>query len=382
MKVAVLGFGTVGVGVYEMLKNAEGTQQGTVLVRPGKNDIAFKRTSIDEIINDPEIDAAVEVMGGVEHAFTYASTVLKSGKHFITSNKALVAAKGVELSKLAYENNVGFMFSAACGGAVPYLYNLSIARESDKILSLSGILNGTTNYMLDSMQRLGLEYEDALADAQRLGYAEADPTADVSGADALRKIMLGSAVAWDMLPSEGLLNEGIESITASDVRHFQSRGYTCRLMAQGGRTENGGVYAYVEPVLLRDGAIECAVLQNFNLACYEGLNSGRISLMGQGAGRYPTASAVLRDISSIMSGRKYMLRENCRRVEAQNDKCSHLYYARLPESMGDRIPAETAEAENGVFRIITKSMSVKAMHEYAGKIREDGGEIFFAAIGE
>lgn len=381
MKVAVLGFGTVGVGVFEMLKNAEGLEQGTVLVRPGKNDMAFKRTSIEEIVSDPEIWAVAEVMGGIEPAFSYASAVLKAGKHFVTSNKALVAAKGLELSKLAYENHVGFLFSAACGGAVPILHNLSIARESDKILSISGILNGTTNYMLDSMQRLGLDYSDALKDAQRLGYAEADPTADVSGMDALRKIMLACAVSYDMLPTEGLLNEGIENITALDVKHFMSKGYTCRLMVKGGRTDNS-VYAYVEPVLFRDGAPECSVLQNFNMACYEGLNSGRISIMGQGAGRYPTASAVLRDLSGILSGRKYMLRESCKAVKAENDKLSQLYYVRLPENMASLIPAESVEIENSVARLITKPLSVLQMHSMAAKIREEGGEIFFAAIGE
>ena len=382
MKVAVLGFGTVGVGVFEMLKNAEGMEQGTVLVRPGKDDTAFKRTSIEEIVNDPEIDAVAELMGGIEPAFSYACAAIKAGKHFVTSNKALVAAKGIELSQLAYENNVGFLFSAACGGAVPYLHNLSVARQSDKILSLSGILNGTTNYMLDSMQRLGLEYEDALKDAQKLGYAEADPTADVSGMDALRKIMLACAVSYDMLPTEGLLNEGIENITANDVKHFSSKGYTCRLMVNGGKTRDGGVYAYVEPVLFRDSAPECSVLQNFNMACYEGFNSGRISLMGQGAGRYPTASAVLRDLHGIESGRKYMLRKECRRVKAEHDKCSHLYYVRVSEAMQDRIPAETVETEGGVSRLMTVPMSVLKMHETAKKIREDGGEIFFAAIGE
>ncbi len=380
MKVAVLGFGTVGVGVYEMLGQAEGLEQGTVLVRAGKNDAAFKRTSIEDIISDPEIWAVAEVMGGIEPAFSYASAVLKAGKHFVTSNKALVAEKGLELSKLAYENNAGFMFSAACGGAVPILHNLSLAVESDKILSISGILNGTTNYILDSMQRLGLDYEEALKDAQRLGYAEADPAADVSGMDALRKIMLACAVAYNMLPTEGLLNEGIENITAEDVKHFMVRGYTCRLMVRGGRTDES-VYAYVEPVLFRAGAPECSVMQNNNMACYEGENSGRISIIGQGAGRYPTASAVLRDLSGILSGRKYMLRENCRAVKAENDKFKQLYYVRLPEAMASLIPAESVDVENKTARLITKPLSVQEMHSKAAEIRKNGGKIFFAEIG-
>ena len=270
MKVAVLGFGTVGVGVYEMLAGAAGLEPGPVLVRPGKEDQPFKVSSIEAIVNDPTVGAVAEVMGGVEPAYTYACAVMKAGKHFVTSNKALVAAKGVELNRLAREQGVAFLFSAACGGGVPFLHNLALARESDEILSLGGILNGTTNYMLDAMQRLGLDYADVLADAQRLGYAEADPTADVSGLDALRKAMLACAVAYDLLPTEGLLNEGIESITAADVAHFQPRGYTCRLLVSGGKSADGAVYAYVEPALLRAGAAECSVLQNFNMARYEG----------------------------------------------------------------------------------------------------------------
>ena len=223
----------------------------------------------------------------------------------------------MELNRLAREKGVAFLFSAACGGGVPFLHNLALARESDSILSLGGILNGTTNYMLDAMQRLGLDYADVLADAQRLGYAEADPTADVSGLDALRKIMLACAVAYDKLPTEGFSLEGIESVTAADVAHFQSRGYTCRLLASGGGCRGRSVYAYVEPVLLRAGAPECSVLQNYNMARYEGRNAGRIVLMGQGAGRYPTASAVLRDLSGILRGERDMFAE-LRRGRADN----------------------------------------------------------------
>lgn len=381
MKVAVLGFGTVGVGVYEMLRGAKGLEQGPVLVREGKNDAPYKVTSIDAIVNDPQLWAVAEVMGGVEPAYSYAARVLSAGKHFVTSNKALVAAKGIELNELARKNGAAFLFSAACGGGVPFLHNISLARESDEIRSLGGILNGTTNYMLDAMQRLGLDYAGALSDAQRLGYAESDPTADVSGLDALRKIMLACAAAWDSLPTEGLLNEGIESITAADVAHFRARGYTCRLMAQGGINAGGGIYAYVEPMLLRDGAPECAVLENYNMARYEGRCSGPIVLMGQGAGRWPTASAVLRDLGCILGGSREMLREGCRRTAADNDKCEHLYYVRLRADMADAVPAESVETQSGISRIITKPMSVQRMHSMAKMLREKGCEVFFAAIG-
>ena len=379
MKVAVLGFGTVGVGVYEMLAGAAGLEQGPVLVRPGKEDQPFKLSRLEEILDDPSVGAVAEVMGGIEPAFSYACAAMKAGKHFVTSNKALVAAKGVELNRLAREQGVAFLFSAACGGAVPFLHNLSLARESDRILSLGGILNGTTNYMLDAMQRLGLDYADVLADAQRLGYAEADPTADVSGLDALRKIMLADAVAFGVLPKEGLLNEGIESITAEDVAHFRPRGYTCRLVVSGGRAGDG-VCAYVEPVLLRDGAPECSVLQNYNMARYEGQNSGLIVLMGQGAGRYPTASAVLRDLSGILRGERWMFAADCAEGRADNSLVEHGYYVRLPEALAGEFAAESVECEGGTARLLTKPMSVQAMHETAAKLRAGGASVFFAAV--
>ena len=381
MKVAVLGFGTVGFGVYEMLGKAKGLEQGPVLVRPGKKDAPFKVTSIEEIVNDPTVGAVAEVMGGVEPAFTYAEAALKAGKHFVTSNKALVAAKGVELDAIAREKGVAFLFSAACGGGVPFLHNLALARESDEIKALGGILNGTTNYMLDAMQRLRLDYADVLRDAQCLGYAEADPTADVSGLDALRKIMLVCAVAYGKLPTDGLLNEGIESISAADVAHFQSRGYTCRLIASGGKADEG-VYAYVEPVLVRDGAPECSVLANFNMARYEGACAGSIVLMGQGAGRWPTASAVLRDLSGILRGEREMFPLGLERGEVDNSVCKHSYYVRLPAELAVELPAASSELDGDVARLITEPLSVSQMHFTAARLREDGAELFFAAVRE
>ena len=382
MKVALLGFGTVGVGVYGMLDGAYGLEQGPVLVRPGKDDSFFKVTEIEKIVNDPSVGAVAEVMGGIEPAYSYVSAALAAGKHVVTSNKALVAAHGPELAELAEKNNVAFLFSAACGGGVPFLHNLALATESDKILSVGGILNGTTNYMLDAMQRRGMDYGDALKDAQRLGYAEADPTADVSGLDALRKIMLACAVAYDQLPAEGLNNEGIESLTAADVAHFKARGLTCRLLASGGLSDEGRVYAFVEPVLLPASAAECAVLDNFNLARYQGENSGAIILIGQGAGRWPTASAVVRDLSCILQGQRTMMQAGCPRVKADNSACSRVYYVRLPARFEDMLPLKEAEKDGDLLRAVTEPMPVSAMHEAAAKLRQAGAEVFFAAMGE
>ena len=379
MKVAVLGFGVVGQGVYEMLRTCPLFEAGPVLVRPGKADAPFKVDDIDKIVNDESVDAVAEVMGGVDVAYAYGVKALKAGKHFVTSNKALVSAKGVELAALAREKGVGFLFSAACGGAVPFLHNLELARQSDEIEALGGILNGTTNYMLDRMQSEGLDYEDALKEAQALGYAEADPTADVSGLDALRKIMLGCAVAYDRLPVDGLYNEGIDSLTAADVAHFQGKGLTCRLLAKGGLAE-GKLYAYVQPALLPADAPECAVKKNFNMAKYLGKNSGQIVLMGQGAGRYPTASAVIRDLECIRFGQREMLHELCEYSKAENDGCLCTYYVRMPKACEAEFELAESEVQGDAVYAVTKPISVKAMHEKVRALRKGGMPIFFAEI--
>ena len=381
MKVAVLGYGTVGYGVYEMLKKAPGFEAGPVLVRPGKADADFKVSSIEDIINDETIDAVAEVMGGIEPAYSYAAKVLASGKHFVTSNKALVAAKGIELAAIAEAHGCAFLFSAACGGAVPFLHNIALAAESDSILSLSGILNGTTNFMLDGMQSEGADYPEILKKAQELGYAEADPTADVSGLDALRKIMLACAVAYGKLPVEGLAHEGIESITAEDVKQFQSMGLTCRLIVSGGPAGES-VYANVEPVLFKADAPECSVKKNFNMAKYVGENSGLIVYMGQGAGRYPTASAVLRDLSDIAHGKRTMMSPGVKAVKADNSSCCHRYYVRCAADIAGSFEFDECIPCGDTAVIITAPLSVDKMHSKAAEIRAAGGSIFFAAIGE
>ena len=379
MKVSVLGYGTVGVGVCEMIEKAEGLELVSVLVRPGKADKPFKVTSIDQIVNDPEVEAVVEVMGGVEPACSFVSAALAAGKHAVTSNKALVAAKGPELAKLAAEKGVGFLFSAACGGAVPFLHNLALAVESDRILSLGGILNGTTNFMLDSMQRAGMDYADALKKAQELGYAEADPTADVSGLDALRKIMLACAVAYDKLPCEGFCLEGIESVTAADVKHFQSKGLVLRLVVSGG-LEGDRLYAFVQPVLLGASSPEASVLKNFNMAKYRGENAGDIVLIGQGAGRYPTASAVVRDLSDIVHGRREMMKPDCARVAADNSVASCRYYVRVDAAFADELPLAEKEIDGEVCRGVSAFLAVTEMHALAKALRDKGASLFFAAL--
>ena len=381
MKVAVLGYGTVGKGVFEMLTEARGLEQGPVLVRQGKIREIFQTDSMERILMDGSIGAVVETMGGEEPAFSYVSAALRAGKHVVTANKALVAAHGLELARLARENGAAFLFSAACGGGVPFHHNQSLATQSDRVLTLGGILNGTTNYMLDAMQRRDLTYAQALADAQELGYAEADPTADVSGLDALRKIMLACAVAFDRLPGEGLLHEGIEAFTAEDAADLKARGLVCRLVGRGGMAGER-VYAFVEPTLFPEGAAERSVLDNYNLARYEAKCAGPIVLMGQGAGRYPTASAVLRDLSDVLQGKRAMLSPTCQSARADNSGCGHRYYVRIPAALAREFPGADAAESGGIVRLVTQPMTVLEMHEKAAALRQAGAELFFAGIEE
>ena len=383
MKVAVLGPGTVGAGVCEMLRNAPGLELGKVLVRPGKADTPEKTDSPEAILSDPSIGAVAETLGGVDFAYDCLSAAILSGRHAVTANKALVAEKGIELAYLARTMNVSFLFTAACGGGVPFLSNLSQAAASDRILSVGGILNGTTNFMLDAMQKRGLGYAAALAEAQKLGYAEADPTADVSGLDALRKIALACAVAFDVLPRSGTNREGIESVTDADMADFRSRGYICRLMARGGRNEDGSIYAYVEPALFPPEAPESTVSSSRNLAYYIGERAGEISLLGPGAGRYPTASAVLRDLTAAAAMPQVMMPVSCVYGSADNAPRSHRYYIRLPSEEAGLFPGSERLAERGRCTVLrTEKLPVPEMHRLAGELRRRGKEIFFAETGE
>ena len=233
MKVSILGHGVVGKGVWEMLKSNPGYEIRNVLVKKGEKSADFMTESFDAVLAD-DSDLVIECMGGIDPAFEFTSKCLEAGKSIISSNKALVAAHGIDLMNIALRKGKAFLFSAACGGAIPILQNLCLARRTDEILWAGGILNGTTNYILDSMDRRNMSFEDALAEAKALGYAEFDPTADISGLDTLRKIMLISMVAYDVLPNSDYNIEGIQNVTALDFEVAKELGCTIRLVGKCG----------------------------------------------------------------------------------------------------------------------------------------------------
>ena len=361
MIIGLLGMGTIGSGVVEMADALESVNLKTIL------DIVIRRSNmtdkIEDIISDPEIELVVETIGGLHPAYEYAVQAIESGKHFVTANKYLVSVYGKDLYARAKKNGVAFLYSAACGGGIPYLANLEIARTVDQIEALGGILNGTTNFILDSMQTSGMDYADALKEAQALGYAERDPSSDVDGLDTMRKLILASSVGFNVyIDPEDIPTYGISSILSADIAYAKRNNMVLRLCARAERTENG-VSAYVEPTLVAASAPESAILKNVNYAWYRGANSGLMSYSGQGAGKLPTASNVIRDVFAAAAGKRYMTADSCADTTPDNAGAVHNYYVRI--EAGAAFPESWIEEKttDGKFDYIrTAPVSVQDMH--------------------
>ena len=254
IKAAIMGYGTVGSGVAEVLdinrssitKRAgeEITVKYVLDLRDFPGDPVQDKIVHDyqTIVNDPEVKIVVETMGGVEPAYTFVKAMLEAGKHVTTSNKALVAAKGAELIALAKEKNVNFMFEASVGGGIPIIRPLNSSLTADEIEEITGIVNGTTNYMMTKMSEEGLEFDEVLRDAQEKGYAEKDPTADIEGYDACRKIaILTSLVCGQQVDFEDIHTEGITRISAADIKYARAMGGAIKLLACSKKAEGGCV---------------------------------------------------------------------------------------------------------------------------------------------
>ncbi len=311
IKAAVMGYGTIGSGVVEVLD----TNRDSIAKRAGDEievkyvlDLRdFPGDPIEEkvihdyqvIVNDPEIQVVVETMGGVEPAYTFVKAMLEAGKHVTTSNKALVADKGAELIALAKEKNVNFLFEASVGGGIPIIRPLNSCLTADEIEEITGILNGTTNYMMTKMTNEGLEFEDVLKDAQEKGYAEKDPSADIEGYDACRKIaILTSLVCGKQVDFNDIHTEGITKISATDIKYAKQMGRAIKLLASSKKTENG-YSAMVAPFLLSPEHPLFNVNDVFNAIFVHGNVLGDAMFYGSGAGKLPTASAVVADIVDI-----------------------------------------------------------------------------------
>ncbi len=309
INIAVLGYGTVGSGVVEVIN----TNQDSINRRAG-DEIRIKYVldlrdfpgdpvqevlvhDYETIVNDPEVDIVVEVMGGLEPAHTFVKRALEAGKSVATSNKALVAKFGPELMNIARNKNINFLFEASCGGGIPIIRALNQSLTADQIDEVTGILNGTTNYMLTKMDMEGSRFESVLKEAQEKGYAEADPTADVEGYDACRKIAILSSLAYGkFLNYEKIHTEGITRITPEDMEYARTMGMSIKLLATSRKLSEDSYYAVVAPFLVGKNNPLYSVNDVYNGIFVHGNVLGDAMFYGSGAGKLPTASAVVADV--------------------------------------------------------------------------------------
>lgn len=308
MNIAILGYGTVGSGVVEVIN----TNKESINKRAGR-EITIKHVldlkkfpgdpiedvltdDFNTILNDQEVDIVVEVMGGLEPAYTFVKESLKSGKSVVTSNKELVAKYGASLLQLAKEKSVNFLFEASVGGGIPIIRPLNESLTADEIYEITGILNGTTNFILTKMEQEGRPFEEVLKEAQDLGYAEADPEADVEGHDACRKIaILASLASAKQVNFEEIPTQGITNVSMEDMEYASKMGYTIKLLGTC-QVKGKEMFARVSPAMIPADHPLAPVQDVFNAILIKGNVIGEVMFYGQGAGKLPTASAVVADV--------------------------------------------------------------------------------------
>ncbi len=367
MKIGLLGFGVVGRGFYDLTRSRTDMEIKKVVCL---EDVTLPDAQVtkdfQQVLSDDSIDTVIEAMGGLHPAYEFVRAAMEAGKNIVTSNKALVATYYDELLPLAQAKGLRFRCTAAVGGGIGWLSEVERSRRAQTITRVGGIMNGTCNYILDNMTRLGLSYGDALKQAQQLGYAEANPTTDVEGIDTWHKIILSSNIAFGVsLDTATVPVAGISRITAEDVENFKSHGYVCKLISTG-KYENGCCSAYVQPTLCPAGSLEAAVPLNYNLITLMGNASNRMSFYGQGAGRYPTAYNVLQDCVDILAGKGFYSPYG-EKTAAVNDDTMR-YYIRGGQW------SETEDTWGSA--VITKPVSVQTIHAW----HRENPDAFLAAI--
>lgn len=359
VQIAVLGYGTVGSGVvevidtnHESINRKAGDEINIKYVLdlrdfPGDPVQEILVHDFETIINDPEVDIIVEVMGGLEPAYTFTRRALEAGKSVCTSNKELVAEHGVELLELARKNNINYLFEASCGGGIPIIRPLNSSLTADEIDEVTGILNGTTNYILTKMASDGSEFEEALKEAQNYGYAERNPETDVEGYDACRKIAILSSLAYgNHVRYEDIYTEGITKITAADIKYAVAMGTSIKLLATSRKMEEG-FYAMVSPVMISKKSPLYSVNGVFNAIFIHGNVLGDAMFYGSGAGKLPTASAVVSDVVDCAKHlhRSIMVNWSNRKLELMNiDEVRSRFFVRVSGT-----PAQRKEEVENLF---------------------------------
>ena len=326
VEIAIMGFGVVGSGVGEVLR-----EHAESIARRAKEEIHIKYIldlrdfpdspfagrfikDFNTILNDPDIRIVVEVMGGLHPAFDYVKACLENGKSVVTSNKELVAAKGAELLAIAQKNNLNFLFEASVGGGIPIIRPISQCLAANEVIGIAGILNGTTNFILTKMIRDQMDFDTALALAQKLGYAERDPSADIDGPDACRKICILASLAFGRhVYPEQVHTEGIRGLKLADVEYAESWGGVVKLIGKVKKLDSGKLQIICCPMFIDRDSQLANVDDVFNGILVRGDATGDVVFYGKGAGKLPTASAVVADVIDCvkhLKARKYLFWED------------------------------------------------------------------------
>lgn len=365
MDIAIIGFGVVGSGAYDTIQDGKTDLRVKkvldLAVRPGYEDVMT--TDYNEILNDPSIAIVAESIGGLHPARELVLSALNAGKNVVTANKLLMSTCYRELMETAANNGVTIRFTPSAGGGIPWLSSLRRTARAGKINKIEGILNGTTNFILDKMAHEGADFDEVLSEAQRLGYAEKDPTSDIDGLDVRYKVALSCNVATGLTvcPDE-IPAFGIRHIRKCDFEWMQKEGKTCKLLGNYRLNEDGTVALFVQPAILNSDSLFASVRKNFNLVSLNGDRVGDLSFYGQGAGKDPTGFALVQDMLDLAEGSPegaYEYRPAC----VNNTNAAFRYYLRTPDG------AVT----------VTEGMSVAQMAEKAKTLPEG---TFIAALYE
>ncbi len=397
MKIAIMGFGVVGSGVGELLMtNSEGIAKKAgekievkyILDLRDFPESPYKCFTKDfnTILNDPEVEVVVEAMGGTVPAYDFTKNLLLAGKHVVSSNKELVAKHGTELLQIAKRKNINYLFEASVGGGIPIIRPLISSLTGNDITGIVGILNGTTNYILTQMIKNGKSFDEALLEAQEKGYAEKDPTADVEGFDTCRKIAILASLAYGKyVDSTEIPTEGITKITAEDARYAQKMGYSVKLVGQCVKAEDG-VYARVCPAFIDSESPLYNISDVFNGILVQGNSLGDVMFYGKGAGKLPTASAMVSDLVDVAKHQDTNIKILWAEAEdgylLNGDKQEYAYYLRLSGAKDgfEKYNAVTLENADNEFAVIippVSSMGLEELlntepfkgHQVLGKIR-------------
>ena len=349
-KVAIMGYGTVGSGVYDIIKtnsdklsrsaNGESVDIKYILDIRDFDDHPEKELftkEFNDILNDDEVSVVAEVMGGLHPAYEFTKSLLEAGKSVVTSNKELVATYGTELLEIARGKNVNYFFEASVGGGIPIIRPMHQCLTANNILKIAGILNGTTNYILDQMIRKGKTFETALKDAQNNGFAERNPAADIEGHDACRKIaILTSLASGKMIDYNDIDTDGITNITLDDVKYAAAMDSVIKLIGYAQFDENGKVYSIVSPMVIKNSSPLAGVDGVFNAIMVTGDCVGDVMFYGKGAGKLPTASAVVADVVDAVKhsdrSKKIFWEKPSENIMADIDSKKFEYFVRTTDS--------------------------------------------------